>query len=181
MTTTIILSILIKLKILLMVLMLLLDVKNLIIITITMIIIIVIMIMIIIMIIIIIMKSTVAPKTALLIKIMSPHHHHHKTQKKLFILKDSIVNSNINALRYDHLVHRKSDVCMIMWSQLYEISIQTILFFIAGLMIWILSEQLLRLPDLLQNLYFCQNLRITTYRYPLLCQGMTISITKPVK
>ena len=36
------------------------------------------------------------------------------SKETVFILKDSMVNSNINALRYDHLVHRKSDVCMIM-------------------------------------------------------------------
>ena len=44
-------------------------------------------------------------------------------------------NSIINALwRYDHLVQRKSDACMIMWSQPFEILIQTILFSTAGLM-----------------------------------------------
>ena len=66
---------LIKLKILLMILMLLLDVKNLIII-----------------IIIITMKSIVATKTALSIKIMSPPHHYRKTVKEtVFILGDSMV------------------------------------------------------------------------------------------
>ena len=64
---------LIKIKILLMILMLLLDVKNLIII-------------------IIIMKSIVATKTALSIKIMSPRHHYRKTVKEtVFILGDSMV------------------------------------------------------------------------------------------
>ena len=69
---------LIKLKILLMILMLLLDVNNLIII------------------IIIIMKSIVATKTALSIKIMSPRHRYRKTVKEksketAFILGDSMV------------------------------------------------------------------------------------------
>ena len=82
------------------------------------------------------------------------------SKETVFILGDSMVkklngfywqgNSNINALsRYDHLVQQKSDACMIMWSRLYEMLIRTILSFIAGLMIWTLSEQLVRLPDLL--------------------------------
>ena len=123
------------------------------------------------------MKTAVAIKTLLIIKIMSPRQCHHKTQKKLCSYLEIACNeikcffywqkknSIINALsRYNHLVQWKSDVCMIMWSQLYEILIWTILSFIVGLMIWVLREQPVRLPDLLKNLHF--HYRIIKYQYP---------------